>query len=43
MAKEEIKNLLENSKKSLDQEYEKNADKVRDELESFKKKTLQKI
>lgn len=43
MAKEEIKKLLEDSKKTLDQEYEKHVSKVKEDLESFKKKTLQKI
>ncbi len=43
MAKNEIKKLLENSKKTLDQEYETSAKIIKDKLESAKKKTLDKI
>ena len=38
-----IKKLLENSKKTLDQEYETSAKIIKDKLESAKKKTLDKI
>ena len=40
MAKEEIKKLLENSKKDLDSEYDGFVNSVQDDLNSFKKKTL---
>ena len=40
MAKEEIKNLLENSKKELDGNYEDFLNSIKDDLKSFKKKTL---
>ena len=43
MAKNEIKKLLENSKKTLDQEYETSAKIFIDYLESAKKKSLDKI
>jgi len=43
MAKNEIKKLLENSKKTLDQEYETSAKLIKDKLQSAKKKTLDKI
>jgi hypothetical protein len=40
MAKEEIKKLLENSKKDLDGDYDNFVKSVKDDLSSFKKKTL---
>ena len=43
MAKDENKRLLENSKKTLDQEYEKSSKSIKDKLQTAKKKTLDKI
>lgn len=43
MAKEEIKKLIENSKKVLDQDNESFSQSIKDDLQSFKKKTLDKI
>ena len=43
MAKEEIKKLLENSKKDLDVDYDNFVKSVKDDLSSFKKKTLDQI
>ena len=43
MAKNEIKKLLENSKKTWENEYETSAKIIKDKLESAKKKTLDKI
>ncbi|MDC0605492.1 hypothetical protein OAO63_02465 [Nitrosopumilus sp.] len=43
MAKEEIKKLIENSKKELDQNYDGFVKSIQDDLQSFKKKTLDKI
>ena len=43
MAKDEIKRLLENSKKTLDKEYENSAKTIKAQLQSAKKKTLDKI
>ena len=43
MTKDEIKRSLENSKKTLDQEYETSAKIIKDKLQSVKKKTLDKI
>ena len=43
MAKEEIKKLLENSKKELDKDHDNFVKTIQDELQSFKKKTLDKI
>jgi hypothetical protein len=43
MAKEEIKKLLENSKKELDNDYNKFVKSIQDDLKSFKKKTLDQI
>ena len=43
MAKEEIKKLLENSKKELDADYEDFIKSIQDDLKSFKKKTLDRI
>jgi hypothetical protein len=40
MAKEEIKKLLENSKKDLDVDYDNFVKSIKDDLASFKKKTL---
>jgi hypothetical protein len=43
MAKEEIKKLLEDSKKQLDQDHENFVKSIKDDLASFKKKTLDRI
>ena len=43
MAKEEIKKLLENSKKDLDGDYDNFVKSIKDDLSSFKKKTLDQI
>jgi len=43
MAKEEIKKLLENSKKELDSDSDKFVKSLKDDLKSFKKKTLDQI
>jgi hypothetical protein len=43
MGKEEIKKLIEDSKKSLHQDHEKFSQSIKDDLQSFKKKTLEKI
>ena len=43
MAKEEIKKLLENSKKELDADYDNFTKSIEADLTSFKKKTLDKI
>lgn len=43
MAKDEIKRLLEISKKTLDSEYETSSKSIKDKLQSAKKKTLDKI
>ena len=43
MAKEEIKKLIENSKKALEQDHEKFSQIIKSDLTSFKKKTLDKI
>jgi len=43
MAKEEIKKLLENSKKELDADYDDFIKSIQDDLKSFKKKTLDRI
>jgi len=40
MAKEEIKKLLENSKKDLDGDYDNFVNSIKDDLALFKKKTL---
>jgi len=40
MANEEIKKLVENSKKVLEQDHENFAKSIRNDLKSFKKKTL---
>ena len=43
MAKEEIKKLIENSKKLLEKDHEKFSQSIKSDLSSFKKKTLDKI
>ena len=43
MAKEEIKKILENSKKELDESYDDFVNSIKDDLKSFKKKTLDRI
>ena len=43
MAKEEIKKLIEYSKKALDQDKDNFSKSIKDDLSSFKKKTLSKI
>ena len=43
MAKEDIKKLIENSKKVIDQDKENFAKSIKDDLSSFKKNTLTKI
>ena len=43
MAKEEIKKLLENSKKELDEDYDGFVKSIQDDLTSFKKKTLDRV
>ena len=43
MAKEEIKKLLDNSKKVLEQEHEKFQNTIKNDLNNFKKKTLDQI
>ena len=40
MTKEEIKKLVENSKKVLEQDHENFVKSIKDDLASFKKKTL---
>jgi len=43
MGKEEIKKLLENSKKVLQQDYNNFTQSIKDDLKNSKKKTLDKI
>ncbi|HUT05907.1 MAG TPA: hypothetical protein VMW74_04355 [Nitrosopumilaceae archaeon] len=43
MAKEEIKKLLENSKKELDNDHDNFVKSIQDDLKTFKKKTLDQI
>ena len=43
MAKEEIKKLIEDSKKTIDQDKDNFSEAIKDDLSSFKKKTLSKI
>ncbi len=43
MAKEEIKKLLESSKNALDNDHENFTKSIKDDLTSFKKKTLDQI
>ena len=40
MTKEEIKKLVENSKKVLEQDHDNFAKSIKNDLKSFKKKTL---
>ncbi|MEX2192849.1 MAG: hypothetical protein WD717_05670 [Nitrosarchaeum sp.] len=40
MTKEEIKKLVENSKKVLEQDHANSAKSIKNDLKSFKKKTL---
>ena len=42
MGKEEIKKIIEDSKRSLEGEHENFAKSVKDDLSSFKKKALEK-
>lgn len=43
MAKEDIKKLIENSKKTLDLDKDNFVKSIKDDLSSFKKNTLSKI
>jgi hypothetical protein len=43
MTKEEIKKLVENSKKTLDNDHENFVKSIKNDLTSFKKKTLDQI
>ena len=43
MVKEEIKKMVENSKKGLDKDHENMVQLIKDDLKSFKKKTLDRI
>ena len=43
MAKEEIKKILENSKKELNGDYDNFIKSIKDDLSLFKKKTLDRI
>ena len=43
MAKEEIKKLLENSKKELDADYDNFVKSIHDDLALFKKQTLDRV
>jgi hypothetical protein len=43
MTKEEIKKMVENSKKILEQDNENTVKLIKEDLKSFKKKTLEKI
>jgi hypothetical protein len=43
MAKDEIKKLLESSRKVLEQEHDNSTKTITDDLNSFKKKTLDQI
>ena len=43
MAKDEIKKLIDNSKKVLEQDYDNFENSIKDNLASFKKKTLDQI
>lgn len=43
MSKEEIKNLVENSKKTLEKDYNNFVSKIKDDIQKFKKKTLDQI
>lgn len=43
MAKEEIKKLIDDANKSLETEYNNQVSTIKNELRSFKSKTLEKI
>ncbi len=43
MPKEDIKKLVEESKKTLEREHDKSATQIKEELNSAKKKTLERI
>lgn len=43
MPKDDLKNLLADSKKSLEQDHQSFEQTIKDDLASFKKKTLDKI
>jgi len=43
MAKEEIKKLLENIKSNLNQDYDDFVKSIKSDLQSFKKKTIEKF
>ena len=43
MAKDEIKKLLEDSKKVLEQSHDESANTIKENLQNFKKKTLDQI
>ena len=43
MEKEEIKKLIEDSKQQLDQDHKNFVNSIKDDLTSFKKKTLERI
>ncbi len=43
MGKEEIKKLLESSKKILEEDYSNSEKAIKDDLNNFKKKTLDRI
>ena len=43
MAREEIKKLLENSKNVIEQEHTNSEKTIKDDLQKFKKKTLDQI
>ena len=43
MAKNDIKNLVENSKNEIENDYNKSVQSIKDDLKSFKKKTLDQI
>jgi len=43
MAKDEIKKLLENSEKNISQTHDEFAKSIKDDLQKFKKKTMEKI
>ena len=43
MAKEDIKKLLEDAKEGLEQDHEVFVKNIKDDLKTFKKKTLEKI
>ena len=43
MSKDEIKKLLENSEKILEQDHDNFATTIKDDLQKFKKKTLDQI